>query len=235
MTGGRGCRASEPCPQASAQNGPVGTISIIVLVSATISAGMLTLQHRGVRVRVPVATIVIALVVAVVSVIGELNADVLAALGRDLHALQAGEWWRAVTPLVVQDGGWPGLIFNLFALVVIGALAETLLPRWVVPLVFVVTGLIGELAAYTVMQGQGFAGNSVANLGIAGVVLVAALRTPRVPARIAAVIGLAAGVVLLVTWDLHSVGIIVGVALGVVAWLTRVRGPGRRVASLPGV
>lgn len=125
----------------------------------------------------------------------------------------------------MQDGGWPGLIFNLFALVTIGALAEALYPRWVVPVVFVLTGLIGELAAYTVMQGQGFAGNSVANLGIAGVVLVAAMRAPRVPARIAAVIGLLAGVALIVAWDLHSVGIAVGTVLGVALWLARVARP----------
>jgi membrane associated rhomboid family serine protease len=193
----------------------VGTVFIIILTSATISAGVLALQHRGARLRLPLATLVVALVVAVVSTIGEWSPGVLAALGRDLPALQSGEWWRAVTPLVVQDGGWPGLIFNLCALLAIGALAEALYPRWVVPAVFVLTGLIGELAAYTVMQGQGFAGNSVANLGLAGVVLVAALRTPRVPARVAAVIGLLAGVALIVTWDLHSVGITVGAVLGV--------------------
>lgn len=210
----------------------MGTISIIILVSATIAAGVLTLQHRGGRLRLPIATLAIAAVVAVMSVIGELRPDVLAALGRDLPALQAGDWWRAVTPLVVQDGGWPGLIFNLVALVVIGALVEALSPRWVMPAVFVVTGLIGELAAYTIMQEQGFAGNSVANLGLAGVVLVAALRTPRVPARIAAVIGLAAGVVLLATWDLHSVGVVVGVVLGVVLWLARVGAPSG-IATVP--
>jgi membrane associated rhomboid family serine protease len=197
-------------------------VCIVILVSATISAGVLSLQQRGVRLRVPFATLAIAFVVAVVSVVGELNSDVLGALGRDLGALQAGEWWRAVTPLVVQDGGWPGLIFNVLTLLAIGALAETMFPRWVVPVVFVVTGLVGELAAYTVMRGQGFAGNSVANLGIAGVVLVAALVTPRVPARVAAAIGLAAGVVLLITWDLHSVGVVVGVVLGVVLRLAGV-------------
>lgn len=71
------------------QNGRVGTICIIILVSATISAGVLTLQQRGARLRVPIATLVIALVVAVVSVAGELSSDVLAALGRDLPALPA--------------------------------------------------------------------------------------------------------------------------------------------------
>ena len=198
--------------------GPLSSIVIVILISATVSAGVFTLQHRGRRLRLPVATLATALVVAGVSVIGELQPDVLALLGRDLSALQAGEWWRAVTPLLVQDGGWPGLIFNVLALVFLGALVEALFPRWVVPAVFLLTALIGELAAYTVMQGQGFAGNSVANLGLAGVVLVTALVTPRLPARSAAVIGLLAGLVLCVTWDLHSVGVVVGVALGLVLW-----------------
>jgi membrane associated rhomboid family serine protease len=201
----------------------VGTIAILVIVSATIAAGVLTLQFRAAKLRLPIATLVVAAVVAVVSVIGELDADVLAALGRDLPALQAGEWWRAVTPLVVQDGGWPGLIFNVLALIAIGTVAEALFRRWIVPVVFVVVGLLGELAAYTVLQHQGFAGNSVANLGVAGLVLVTAMVTPRWAARIAAVIGLAAGVVLVVTGDLHAVGIVAGAAIGVVVALRPAR------------
>jgi uncharacterized membrane protein len=47
--------------------------------------------------------------------------------------------------------------------------------------------------------------------------------TPRWAARIAAVLGLAAGVVLVVTGDLHAVGIVAGAAIGVVVAL----GPGR--------
>jgi hypothetical protein len=87
-----------------------------------------------------------------------------------------------------------------------------------VPVVFTATGLIGELAAYTVMQGQGFAGNSVANLGLAALVLIAGLRSSRVPARIAGAIGMVAGAILLVTWDLHAVGIVLGTLFALALW-----------------
>jgi len=198
--------------------GRVGSVCIVVIVSATVSAGVLTLQQRGTRLRMPWATFALAAVVLAVSIAGELSADLLGTLGRDLARLQAGEWWRAATPLVVQDGGWPGLIFNVVALVAIGALVETPFPRWVVPIAFIVTGLVGELAAYTIMPGQGFAGNSVANLGLAVLVLVAGLRSPRVPARIAGAVGMLAGAILLVAWDLHAVGVIVGALLALVLW-----------------
>ncbi|MEZ5189996.1 MAG: rhomboid family intramembrane serine protease [Schumannella sp.] len=203
------------------------TICIIVAVSAAIAAGILTLQQRGWRLRTPWATLAIAAVVLGVSVAGELDHGILNALCRDIGALRAGEWWRAFTPLLVQDGGWPGLAFNVLALVAIGALVESLLPRWVVPVGFVATGLLAELAAYTVMRGQGFAGNSVANLGLAALVLVAALRSSRVPARLAGGVGMLAGAVLLLTWDLHAAGILAGTLLALALWSVHRAEPAR--------
>lgn len=193
----------------------VNSVLIVVVLWAAVMSGGLVLRTRGTRLRTPIATIVLAAVVGVVSVVGELDADVLSTLGRDLPALQAGQWWRAATPLLVQDGGWPGLIFNLIALVAVGLLAESLFRRWFVPLVFVLVGLAGELAAYTVFPGQGFAGNSVANLGLAGVLLVVAVAGGDVRSRVVALVGVAAGVVLLVIGDLHSVGVLAGAAVGV--------------------
>jgi membrane associated rhomboid family serine protease len=192
----------------------VSSILIVAVLWAAVAGGFLTLRMRGGRLRVPVATIAIAVVVSVVSVIGELNADVLSTLGRDLGRLQAGEWWRAITPLVVQDGGWPGLVFNVIALLAVGAVAESLFRRWFVPVVFVLVGLLGELAAYTLFTGQGFAGNSVANLGLAGVLLVTSMFFPDWRTRLAGVLGIVAGLVLLVLGDLHSVGFLAGAAIG---------------------
>jgi membrane associated rhomboid family serine protease len=197
----------------------VSSVLIVAVLWAAAMAGFVRLRMRGLRLRLPVATFVIAVVVGAISVVGELSPSVLGALSRDRDLLLVGEWWRAVTPLVVQDGGWPGLIFNLIALVAVGGVAESLLPRWVVPVVFVLVGLVGELAAYTLYPGQGFAGNSVANLGIAGVLLVAGPFTPRWQARLAAGLGMLAGVLLVVLGDLHGVGFVAGAAIGLVVSL----------------
>jgi membrane associated rhomboid family serine protease len=192
----------------------VNSVLIVAALWAAVMAGVVTLRTAGRRLRMPWATIALAAFVMVVSVIGELVPAVLSALGRDLDRLLAGEWWRAATPLAVQDGGWPGLIFNVVALVAVGAVVEAGYRRWLVPLVFMLVGLVGELAAYTLYAGQGFAGNSVANLGLAGVLVLAGLFAADVRARILAVIGLAAGVVLLVLGDLHAVGVVAGCAIG---------------------
>lgn len=188
---------------------------MVAALVAAIVGGMMMLQLQTQPLRLPIATILVAVVVTVVSVVGELNAGVLDTLGRDVVLLPAGEWWRAVTPLFVQDGGWPGLIFNVISLLAVGAIAESMFRHWFVPLVFIVVGLLGELAAYTLFTGQGFAGNSVANLGIAGVLLVMAVATPNLRVRAVGALGLLAGLVLLVSGNLHGVGVAAGAAIGV--------------------
>ena len=219
----------------------MSSVLIIAVLWAAVAGGFVTLRMRGLRLRPPVATVVIAGIVAAVSVVGELVPSVLSTLGRDRDLLLAGEWWRAVTPLVVQDGGWPGLIFNVIALLAVGWVAESLFRRWFVPLVFLLVGLVGELAAYTLFQGQGFAGNSVANLGLAGVLLVTAGFATDWRARLAGALGLVAGVALLVLGDLHSVGVVAGSAIGLtVAVNARTRmsvsraAPGKSGASSAG-
>jgi membrane associated rhomboid family serine protease len=192
----------------------VNSILVVVALWAAVMTGIITVRTDGLRLRMPWVTLTLAAVVAVISVIGELVSAVLAALGRDLELLLAGEWWRAATPLVVQDGGWAGLVFNVIALVAAGSIVEARYRRWVVPLVFLLVGLLGELAAYTIYAGQGFAGNSVANLGLAGVLVAGGLFGSDVRARILAVIGLAAGAVLLALGDLHAVGVVAGSAIG---------------------
>ena len=135
-------------------------------------------RRWGLR-RFPVLTAVVFAVTAVPSVIGLVDADVLAALQRAPEGLH-GDWWRTFTALLVQDGGVPGTLSNLFFLLVIGALAEQVAGRgrWLVA--YLGAGLAGELAGYA-WQPRG-AGNSVAVCGLAGVLaeaLAAGARLPR--------------------------------------------------------
>ena len=74
------------------------------------------------------------------------------------------------------------------------------------------------------LQHQGFAGNSVADLGLVALCLVTAAATPRAPARVLGVIGLLAGTALLVTADLHGVGFALGALCGAVLVPRRRRG-----------
>ena len=192
---------------------------IAILVTSVLAGGQL-LRRAGGHLRLPILTLAIAAVTLVVSVVGELVPDVLDALGRDRDALAAGEWWRIVTPLFVQDGGWPGLVSNLVALLLLGTLVESLLGRAVLAITYFAAGLISEVFAYTLLQGQGFAGNSVANFGLAGLLAIVAVAgsersvATTALARIFGAVSLAAGVWLAAIANLHAVGFVVGVAVG---------------------
>jgi membrane associated rhomboid family serine protease len=144
--------------------------------------------------RLPVATLAVFAVTATCSILQFPFPALLSSLRRDPAALAAGQWWRVVTPLAVQDGGVAGTIFNLLFLAVLGTLAERLLGsrRWL--LLYGLGGLVGEAVGYA--WDPNGAGNSVALCGLAGAVLAMALLRPgRVPAPTLAVAAIFAGAV----------------------------------------
>lgn len=199
-----------------------GILLWLVVIGAAMGGGPV-LRARGARFRLPVATLSIAAITLAVSVWGNLDAGVLDALRRYGDRLTDGEWWRLVTPLVVQDGGWVGTVFNVVTLLVHGTFVESLYGWRVLIADYLVAGLVSEVFAYTLLQDQGFAGNSVAVMGLAGLLVVPYLTTPRRGTRIAGAIGLVGGIALIVTANLHGVGFAVGAVAGIV--LARRRNP----------
>ncbi|HWV35955.1 MAG TPA: hypothetical protein VNZ55_09985, partial [Thermomicrobiales bacterium] len=85
--------------------------------------------------------------------------------------------------------------------------------------IYIAAGVISEIFAYTLIKHQGFAGNSVAVLGLAGLLGMTCIRFGPVPARIAGAIALLAGVSLIVTANLHGVGFAVGAIAGTIVTL----------------
>jgi membrane associated rhomboid family serine protease len=134
----------------------------------------------------PLLTASVTAVTAVVSVTGLLVEPVLLALRRDPVALAAGQPWRLVTALLVQDGGVPGTVLNLLGLALVGLAAERRLGRTGWSLAYLAGGLTGELVGWAGWQPIG-AGNSVGVCGLAGALAVALLRTSDPPGRLAAV------------------------------------------------
>ena len=187
----------------------------IPLMILTIAAGMLVMRVRGKQWRIPWVTLAIALVTFVVGVLALFDPALLAAIGRDRDALAAGEWWRIITPLFGQDGGWFGLVFNLVALLVLGAIVELVIGWRMLLVTYFVSGFVSEVVAYTLLPDQGFAGNSVANFGLAGLIAVVAVARP-FPIKLFGVFPLLFGVILLVAQNLHGVGIAVGALVGAV-------------------
>lgn len=124
------------------------------------------------RGRPPALTVAAAAVMSAFMVMQAFEPAVLAALRRDVAALEAGEWWRLVTPVLVQADGWAQFAFNLVGLATVGAGVERRCGRfgWIASALaglavgewtgyrwdpagagtsIVVCGLIGGLAAFT--------------------------------------------------------------------------------------
>jgi membrane associated rhomboid family serine protease len=113
----------------------------------------------------PAATLIIALLTAVISVVALGNPEILRTLER--HPTAEPPWlsWHLLSPLFVHDG-WIPLTFNLAGLVLVGTTVEHRIgtARWIV--LYFLGGITGEILG---MQWQPIgAGNSVASFGLLG-------------------------------------------------------------------
>jgi membrane associated rhomboid family serine protease len=120
------------------------------------------------RQRLTVASLVVAGVMAVLQYAVPAT---IPALQRDPTALRHGEWWRLVSPLLVQTLGWYQVLANLVTLAAIGLVAERVLGRWRWVLMFLAGTVGGQVAAYAWHEGGG--GDSIAICGLAAGLVVA--------------------------------------------------------------
>ncbi len=169
----------------------------------------------------PRTTLLVALAIAIPTTLQFFYPIVLNTFERDYDQFLAGDWWRFLTPLFVQDGGLSGSIFNLVSLFLIGTVAEQLwgIREWLI--IFFGGGVLSELVAFA-WQPIG-AGNSVANFSLAASIAISCL-VPGLsrPARIVAVFALGGGAVLFFLKDIHGAAMLIGslIAVGLI-WLNR--------------
>lgn len=109
-------------------------------------------------------------VAAVAAVVQYATPSVVPVLEREPGALEAGQWWRLVTPLFVQTLGWYQVVTNLITLAVVGVVAERLFGRWQWVALFAAGTICGQIAAYAWREPGG--GDSIAICGLAGGVVV---------------------------------------------------------------
>ena len=180
-------------------------------------------------VKTPWATITVWVVTAAAGVAQLLHPVLLDQFGRDPVALSAGQWWRMVTPMFVQDGWLPGLVFNLVGLAVVGVLAEILLGTWRWLVVYFGAGLFGNAVSYAWLNPTG-AGNSMANAGLLGLLAMAVLVAGRryglhiaLPLRVAAVAIALLAIVDTLMYDNHGLPLLLGMVLGLVVLPRRLR------------
>ncbi|MER7006212.1 rhomboid family intramembrane serine protease [Dactylosporangium sp. NPDC000555] len=202
----------------------MSVLYIVLLVTAGVAgAGLRGSPAPGAAQRPPIATMAAFVLVAVPSLLQLTLAPALfEALRRDRAAIGDGQLWRLVTSFVVQDSGWPGTIFNLLSLAVLGTLAEQLWgrARWVV--LALTVQVLGDLWGL-VVQPVG-AGTSLVIFGSAASLAVAALLLETGPrSRLPATVSLLVALVLLVLGDIHGGAALLGAVVGALLAVNRRR------------
>lgn len=90
-------------------------------------------------------------------------------------AVHAGEYWRLITPIFLH-GGLLHLVFNGFALYQLGPLCELLFGHIRFAVIFLLCGIGGSLLSITMNPRVVAVGASGAIFGLAGLLIVMALR-----------------------------------------------------------
>jgi membrane associated rhomboid family serine protease len=153
--------------------------------------------------RFPLATALLALAISVPTTLQFFFPIVLSALRRDYARFLAGDWWRLITPLFVQDTGLAGACFNIVTLLLVGATAEKLWGARRKLVIFFVGALVGEVVGFA-WQPIG-AGNSVGNSSLAAsMASVCLLSSASRKTQFCALRALSADALLLVLKDIHG-------------------------------
>lgn len=166
------------------------------------------------RRRLPVFSMLVIGVTAVVSGLAFAYPGVLAALQREPNAIRAGELWRFATALFVQPNGISQLLANGFLIIAFMPAAERLYDRNVLAVYFA-AGLVGQTVNYVWESGIG--GSSTAIFGVMGSVLIYVVRNRKellLPFAFIAAAGLLSAIVMLMSRDGHGVGLVVGASIG---------------------
>jgi rhomboid protease GluP len=107
---------------------------------------------------------------------GSMNEQTLMAFGVKANAAIAqGQWWRFVTPVFIHIG-WLHIIFNSYALWIVGPQVEKLYGSARFVILYVITGVAGVVGSYLFHPFSISAGASGAIFGLFGVLLVFGIR-----------------------------------------------------------
>jgi rhomboid protease GluP len=107
---------------------------------------------------------------------GSMNEQTLMAFGVKANpAIAQGQWWRFVTPVFIHIG-WLHIIFNSYALWIVGPQVEKLYGSARFVILYVITGVAGVVGSYLFHPFAISAGASGAIFGLFGVLLVFGIR-----------------------------------------------------------
>ena len=122
--------------------------------------------------RPPALTAAVCGVTLAVSIAALASPALMRLFIRNLPHLLAGQWWRAVTPVLVQPSGWGQLVFNLLGIAVIGSALQRRLGRTGWSLTYLAGGP-GTIAVYIAWHpGDTGGGSSAAVAALIGALAV---------------------------------------------------------------
>lgn len=172
--------------------------------------------------KLPVFSILVIGLTALISGLQFVYPELLDALRRDPEAIRAGELWRLLTALFVQPNGISQCVVNGFLILAFMPAAERLYGRYVLAIYFA-AGLAGQIVNHLWASGTG--GSSTAIFGLIGALLVYIIRNRKellLPFVYIASAGLLSSVVMLISRDGHGVGLVVGASVASMLPLARV-------------
>jgi membrane associated rhomboid family serine protease len=118
----------------------------------------------------PLATYGLIAVTVLVSVAAMVSPDLVAALELNKQLLREGEWWRLLSVTLVHDTSTPlHLLFNMYALFIVGPIVEALYGRVLFLVFYALAGAMGSVASYLFLPNPSV-GASGAIFGLFGVV-----------------------------------------------------------------
>lgn len=124
-------------------------------------------------------TFATSILVLAVSALALWQPTIMASLVRDPAALRTGEWWRAVTPTLVQPSGVLALVFLLVGFVVLVPVVSRSMGAGLVGIGMIV-GAIGGVALSTwLFPAQGGGGSSGAVSALVGMWAICLIRVDR--------------------------------------------------------
>jgi membrane associated rhomboid family serine protease len=206
------------------------TLSIILDLVALIAGLQVAARLRPVNRRFPIVAVLLTLVIGIPSLLQFAVPSIGAALSREPSLELQGQWWRVLTAVMAQDGGFVGAIFNLVVVAVVVTLGERAWGRWRTVVLFLGPSVVLNLLAVGWSApggGSSFASDalllSMCALG------VLTLRHPLI--LVCAGIAAAAGIVLVGANDAHGVAMLLGAVLGIGFGYGRRFSPAREVVS----
>ena len=169
--------------------------------------------------KIPKATLAVLFTTGILTLLQFCFPVLIVTLERTPSMLAAGQWWRLITPTLINPEGWSQIVFNLLGIAVVGFLVERMFgsARWLV--LYLAGAVVGELAG-SVWKPAG-AGSSVAICGLLGG-LAAWLLWRRQPtqSRFGGAMILLGALVLTGMRDLHGPPLVAG-AFAAVVMLSR--------------